>query len=412
VSGSSHTYVVTDLNSTGQSPYSYAATAQTWFAPRLLYGSTYFQLSSGYETSGPAPATVGLTTQVTLYVGGNPLTYSVVSSPSTLSIDPNSGVVTYTPAASDVGTVNATLEASNALGAVTQTIQFNVAANPNLTTPTLQLSGTTATYNGQYQHVTATAVGTDGVTPIAGTFEYAYNGRATTPPLRAGTYPVLVTFTSADPNYGNATVLTSITVNQATPAFSNLSSPTIAVGAATIAVSGNITAGAVSPLGEYVIVTLNGVSQEATVNANGSFSTSFATGALPVGSYTIAYAFAGDANFAAANGSSTLTVVPLAVPVVTQNPSDATTSAGDPVFFTAAATGSPTLTVQWQVSTDGGNTFTNVTGNTSAKSTTFSFYASLSQNGYKYRAVFTNSAGSATTSIATLTVESDTGGGD
>jgi hypothetical protein len=74
-------------------------------------------------------------------------------------------------------------------------------------------------------------------------------------------------------------------------------------------------------------------------------------------------------------------VVPLAVPQVTLNPTDATTSVGDPVYFTAAATGSPTITVQWQVSTDGGTTFTNITGNTSAQTTTLSFYASASQNG-------------------------------
>jgi hypothetical protein len=35
----------------------------------------------------------------------------------------------------------------------------------------------------------------------------------------------------------------------------------------------------------------------------------------------------------------------------------------------------------------------------------------LSQNGTKYRAVFTNSAGTATTTAATLHVESDNGGG-
>jgi len=35
-----HTYVVTDVNSAGQSLYSYAATGETWFAPRLLAGPT------------------------------------------------------------------------------------------------------------------------------------------------------------------------------------------------------------------------------------------------------------------------------------------------------------------------------------------------------------------------------------
>jgi len=76
-------------------------------------------------------------------------------------------------------------------------------------------------------------------------------------------------------------------------------------------------------------------------------------------------------------------------------------TAGQTATFTAAATGSPTPAVQWQVSTDGGGTFNNVSG---ATSTTLSFTTASSQNGYRYRAVFTNSVGSATTTAATLIV--------
>jgi Immunoglobulin I-set domain len=407
--GSSHTYLVTDLNSTGQSLYSYAAAAETWIAPK---GSDYVRLSSGaqwYIPSGAINATAGLTTQVTPYVSGNPLTFSITSGPSTASIDPNTGVLTYTPDPSEVGPVSITIDASNALGDVTQTIPFNVvAADPTLATPTLTVNGTTATYTGKNQQVTATAYGADGVTPVSGTYQIAYNASAGNSPYLAGTYQVLVTFTSSDPNYGNATVLTTLTINQASPTFSNLSSPTIAQGDATTTVSGNIADGTVYPVGDYVIVTLNGVSQDATVGANGNFSATFATSALPVGGYTITYSYAGDSNFnAASDGSGTLTVVPTAPPQVTQNPSNRTTSAGDYVSFTAAATGSPTPTVQWQVSTDGGTTWTNITGNASATTTTLTFLASTTQNGYHYRAVFTNRVGVATTTDAVLKVESD-----
>lgn len=102
-------------------------------------------------------------------------------------------------------------------------------------------------------------------------------------------------------------------------------------------------------------------------------------------------------------------MVPLQVPQVTQNPTDETVTAGDFASFTASATGSPTITVQWQVSTDGGQTFTNVAG---ATSDTLTFYVYSSENGYKYRAVFTNSAGVTFSSIATLTVETDGGSGN
>jgi hypothetical protein len=100
--------------------------------------------------------------------------------------------------------------------------------------------------------------------------------------------------------------------------------------------------------------------------------------------------------------AATLTVsAALTVPVITTNPANQTVTAGNTATFTAAATGNPAPTVQWQVSTDGGATFTNVPG---ATSTTLSFSAAVGQNGNKYRAVFTNSQGSATTTAATLTV--------
>jgi autotransporter passenger strand-loop-strand repeat protein len=92
----------------------------------------------------------------------------------------------------------------------------------------------------------------------------------------------------------------------------------------------------------------------------------------------------------------------LAAPKVTQNPSNDTANVGTTAAFTAAASGSPTPKVQWQVSASGG-AFTNIAG---ATSTTYSFTIAASENGNQYRAVFTNSAGTATTSAATLTTAS------
>src|SRR5438309_6566825 len=88
-------------------------------------------------------------------------------------------------------------------------------------------------------------------------------------------------------------------------------------------------------------------------------------------------------------------------PSVTTNPANQSVAAGSTATFTAAANGNPTPTVQWQVSTNGGATFTNIAG---ATATTLSFTAQVSNNGNQYRAVFTNTVGSATTTAATLTV--------
>jgi len=84
-------------------------------------------------------------------------------------------------------------------------------------------------------------------------------------------------------------------------------------------------------------------------------------------------------------------------PVVTTNPTSQTVAASS-VTFTAAASGSPTPTIQWQVSS--GGAFANIPG---ATSTTLTFSPSPGQSDYKYRAVFTNVCGTATTSAATLT---------
>jgi hypothetical protein len=73
---------------------------------------------------------------------------------------------------------------------------------------------------------------------------------------------------------------------------------------------------------------------------------------------------------------------------------------GDSAIFTANATGVPMPTVQWQVRTDGGATCTNITGNSSALTTTLNFVVDSTQNGYKYRAVFTNSLGTTITTAA------------
>ncbi len=101
--------------------------------------------------------------------------------------------------------------------------------------------------------------------------------------------------------------------------------------------------------------------------------------------------------------SSAATLTLDVAPVVTTQPSDQTITAGLTATFMASASGTPAPTVQWQVSTDGGNSFSNISGATSTTLTLSA--ATASQNGYIYHAVFTNSVGSTTTANATLTVK-------
>lgn len=90
-------------------------------------------------------------------------------------------------------------------------------------------------------------------------------------------------------------------------------------------------------------------------------------------------------------------------PVVTTQPASQTVASGGTVTFTAAATGSPTPTVQWQVSVDGRHTWISIPG---ATSTSIIGTPTAFVNGWEFRAVFTNTGGSAATNAATLTVTS------
>ncbi len=99
--------------------------------------------------------------------------------------------------------------------------------------------------------------------------------------------------------------------------------------------------------------------------------------------------------------SATLTVDTL--PAVTAAPANQSVDAGGTAMFSAAAAGNPTPTVQWQLSTDGGASWSNVSGATSTTLTVSGVAGT--QNGAEYEAIFTNSVGSVTTSPATLTVD-------
>ncbi len=92
---------------------------------------------------------------------------------------------------------------------------------------------------------------------------------------------------------------------------------------------------------------------------------------------------------------------PPAAPVVTTQPAAQSVLAGSPYGFTATASGSPIPSVQWQVSTDGGSTFSNVAG---GNHYTLSGTATLADFGKRFRAVFNNALGSAVTNAVTLTV--------
>jgi hypothetical protein len=96
-------------------------------------------------------------------------------------------------------------------------------------------------------------------------------------------------------------------------------------------------------------------------------------------------------------------------PVVTKNPSGLTVTEGSEAVFEAQATGTPTPTVQWEVSTDGGGSWSVVSGATSERLVVSS--AKSTESGHEWRAKFTNPAKSVTSAAATLTVNAKSSGG-
>ena len=106
-------------------------------------------------------------------------------------------------------------------------------------------------------------------------------------------------------------------------------------------------------------------------------------------------------------GRTDIGAVEVQVPVVTvtSDPAPQSVTAGQSATFTASCsvTDGASLSYEWQVSTDGGQTFTPVATNTTGSYTIAS--TTVEQSGSQYRAVCSDPrATSATTSAATLTV--------
>jgi uncharacterized repeat protein (TIGR01451 family) len=119
-----------------------------------------------------------------------------------------------------------------------------------------------------------------------------------------------------------------------------------------------------------------------------------ATAGETTGSYSVAASAAGSpsVSFGLTNG---------AAPIVTTQPVAVTVDAGQTASFSAAASGFPAPTVQWQVSSDAGSIWSNIS---EATAVSYSLTPSSLMNGYRYRAIFSNVLGTATTEPATLTV--------
>ena len=88
-------------------------------------------------------------------------------------------------------------------------------------------------------------------------------------------------------------------------------------------------------------------------------------------------------------------------PAITAQPESQTVTAGNTATFTVVASGD-SISYQWQQSDDNGQSWTNISGATGSTYTAEA--TSTDMSGTQYRCVVSNSAGSVTSSAATLTV--------
>jgi hypothetical protein len=228
-------------------------------------------------------------------------------------------------------------------------------------------------------------------TNITGATTASYTVTGVTAAMNGNLYRVVITGCSAPINSNNATLnveeSASITSH---PAHANVCSGSDATFSVT-------TAG-------------NGVTYQWQVSTNGGTTWTNITGATSA-TYTVSNVDASHHNNQyrvvinntcatnVASSAATLTVNIAAS--LNSQPTSVTVCAGAPATFQITADGSAN-TYQWQVSTDGGNTWTNISGATATTYTIASTDASMHNN--RYRVIVTSCAGDLPSNAATLNV--------
>jgi hypothetical protein len=194
----------------------------------------------------------------------------------------------------------------------------------------------------------------------------------------------------------------SLTVNAATvtPTI-NVQPVSISVVAPQVAVFSVTATGTPAPTYQWQISNDSG---STFTDISGATSASYTTAATAVANNGAVYRVRITNSVASVNSSgAVLTVLAAGVaPSVSVQPSDTSVLTPFTRTFTVGASGSPTPSYQWQISTDAGSTFTNINGATSTSYTTAATTLAQAGTSPRYRAVVTNAVGSATSHPATL----------
>ncbi len=120
--------------------------------------------------------------------------------------------------------------------------------------------------------------------------------------------------------------------------FSGISNQSITYGTSSVTVSGTLADGSQAPVGESVAVTMDGVSQSATISSGGAFSTAFNADDLTVAGspYAVTFAYTSDGTYASEGTTSTLTVNPATL-TITASPETKVYGTADPALAYTAS---------------------------------------------------------------------------
>jgi len=207
----------------------------------------------------------------------------------------------------------------------------------------------------------------------------------------------VVVSNSAGSVTSNAALLT-VNPALAAPAFTTQPASATVVAPNTATFSA-VATGNPSPTLQWQLSTNAGGSFADIASATGGSYTTLATTGDSGKQYRV---IATNGSGATTSGIATLTVTAPSAPAFTTQPASITITAGQNAPFTVAASGAPTPTLQWQLSTDNGGTWGNITGETGTTYTALN--VALANNGRQFRAVVSNSAGVVNSGAAVLTV--------
>ncbi len=351
-------------------------------------------------TAQPASVTVtaGQTATFTVAASGTaPLSYQWSKNGAAIGGATSTSYTTPATATTDSGSIFAVV-VTNSTGSATSS-GATLTVNPAPVAPSITTQPASVTVTaGQTATFSVVASGTaplsyqwqkNGAT-ISGATSSSYTTPATATTDSGSKFLVVVTNSTGNAQSAAAT----LTVNPAPVAPSITTQPASVTVTAGQTATFTVVASGTAPLSYQW--------QKNGAAISGATSTSYTTPATATADSGSKFlVVVTNSTGSATSSPATLTVNPaVTAPSITTQPASRSATAGLTATFTVAASGTAPLTYQWQ------KNGTAIGGGTVASYTTPA--TTLADNGSTFAVVVTNSAGSATSSAATLTVTADT----